>query len=235
MDVELADAVARFAGALGPDGDMRVEDWAFDFSGLSDAARVAAQGLVDAGQHMAARAVAVWALANGRTRVAKKRASDDLDELLADIGADEPDAKRAHVDDAELDLDIGEMLDELNTGAGAAADDGGYNSPTPPHTFPDCSGHTSEETALQLLARDANTGTQFRVNLHATEKYAASGAIKYQVELGGKSHGWFKAKLKTEVCFGQLTEYIEANAGKHPVGRIYAFHIVGSAIPPPFE
>lgn len=234
MDAELADVVARFAGALGPDGGRRVGDWALDLSGLSDAARVAAEGLVDAGQHMAARAVTMWALANGRTRVAKRPASDELDELLADIVADEPDAKRAHTDDAELHLDIGEMLNELDADAGAAAD-GGYISPTPPHTFPDCSEHTSEETALQLLARDANTGTQFRVNLHATEKYAASGAIKYQVELGGKSHGWFKAKLKTEVCFGQLTEYIEANAGKHPVGRIYAFHIVGSAIPPPFE
>jgi hypothetical protein len=232
MDAELDGAVARFAGALGPDGDMRVGDWALDLSGLSDAARVAAQGLVDAGQHMAARAVTMWALANGRTRVAKKRASDDLDELLADIGADEPDAKRAH---PELDLDIGEMLNELDAEAGGAADDGGYNSPAPPHTFPDCSVYTSEKFALQLLARDLNTGTQFRLNVHATEKYAASGAIKYQVELGGKSHGWFKAKLKTEVCFGQLTEFIEANAGKHPVGRIYAFHIVGSAIPPPFE
>jgi hypothetical protein len=240
MDEELADVVARFAGALGPDGDMRVEDWAFDFSGLNDAARVAAQGLVDAGQHMAARAVAVWALGNGRTQAPrKKRTSDELDELLADIGADEPDAKRPRTkledgERAELDLDIEEMLDELNTGAGGAADDGGYNSPTPPHTFYDCSGHTSEETALHLLARDANTGTEFQVKVYATKKYD-NGSIKYQVNFGGKWYGWVKARIKTEVCFGISTQYIEANAGKHPVGRIYAFHIVGPAIPPPFE
>ena len=231
MDAELADVVARFAGALGPDGDMRVGDWAFDFSGLNDAARVAAEGLVDAGQHMAARAVAVWALGNGRTRVAKKRASDELDELLADIGADEPDAKRAH---PELDLNIAEMLDELNTGAGRAADDGGYNSPTPSHLFDDFSGHTSEETALHFLARDANTGTEFQVKVYATKQYK-NGSIKCQANFGGKWYGWVKARIKTEVCFGIPTQYIEANAGKHPVGRIYAFHIVGSAIPPPFD
>lgn len=235
MDLELDGAVRRFGAALGPDGDMRVKHWALDFSGLNNAARLAAKGLVDKGQHMAARAVTMWALANGRTCVAKRPASDELDELLAEIGAAEPNAKRARTGDAELRLDIDEMLDELDAEAGRAADDGGYNSPTPLYTFPNCSAHTSEETALQLLARDLNTGKQFRLNVHATEKYVASGAIKYQVELGGKSHGWFKAKLKTEVCFGQLTEFIEANAGKHPVGRIYAFHIVGSAIPPPFE
>ena len=244
MDEELDAAAARFAQALGLDGKMRVRDWAVDFSGLNDAARRAAEDLDDRGQHLAARAVTMWALGNGRTQApGKKRASDELDEVLeelAELEGAEPDAKRARTKlenaepDAQLHLDIDEMLDELDADAGGAADDGGYNSPTPPHKFPACSEHTSEETALQLLARDANTGTHFRVKVYATQKYE-NGAIKYQVKLGGKWHGWVKARIKTEVCFGILTEYIEANAGKHPVGRIYAFHIVGPAIPPPFE
>lgn len=243
MDKRLDAVQAQFAAALGPDGNMRVRDWTFDFSGLNDAARRAVQRLSDQDQHLAARAVTMWALGNGRTQApGKKRASNELDQVLeelAELEGAERDAKRPRTkledgERAELDLDIEEMLDELNTDAGAAADDGGYNSPTPPHKFPACSEHTSEETALQLLARDANTGTHFRVKVYATQKYE-NGAIKYQVELGGKWHGWVKARIKTEVCFGIPTEYIEANAGKHPVGRIYAFHIVGPAIPPPFK
>ena len=253
MDKGLDAAEAQFAGALGPDGNMRVRDWTFDFSDLNDAARRAVQRLSDQDQHLAARAVAVWALGNGRTQApGKKRTSDELDELLeelaeledvdpdAELEGAKPNAKRARTEledvdpNAKLDLDIAEMLDELNTGAGGAPDDGGYNSPTPPHVFDNCSGHTSEETALHWLARDANTGTEFQVKVYATKKYD-NGSIKYQVNFGGKWYGWVKARIKTEVCFGIATQYIEANAGKHPIGRIYAFHIVGSAIPPPFE
>ena len=186
--------------------------------------------------------MAVWALGNGRTQAPrKKRTSDELDELLeelaeledvdpdAELEGAKPNAKRARTELEDVDPDA-----ELNTGAGGAPDDGGYNSPTPPHVFDNCSGHTSEETALHWLARDANTGTEFQVKVYATKKYD-NGSIKCRTYFGRKWYGWVKARIKTEVCFGISTQYIEANAGKHPIGRIYAFHIVGSAIPPPFE